>query len=479
MRKEYLARALLVLAAPLAAGALVPIAAQPLKVGELELVRIETPHPYLRGAGPEALELVVRYPGATYIRIHFENFDLAPGDFVQIFDPAGRRVHVYRERGPFGTGEFWAFSVPGDTAVVRLEAHTGGGYGFFIDRYGRGIVPIFDPTPGPNPQPESVCGLQDWQDVKCYETSYPIEFERARGAVKALIGCCSACTGFKVSDSGQYMTNNHCVSSQSGVQSTELLMESQRPLCNSGSESDIGSVTGRDLLRTDFTLDYTLFTTLGDSSPIPCLQIDPRLPPAGERIYIAGHPSAGPKKLSIESTHPENPTGLCEVDASPYPGRDPTSDVGYYCDTTNGSSGSPVLSGDTHKVVAIHHFGGCLNSGARMDRIFQQISDVLDACTAGEPPVCGNGVREPGEECDGADLGGRTCQTQGFDGGTLACNPDCTLDTSGCCTGKGKKCSGGGGGSGTSEQCKNGADDDGDGLVDCADPDCATKAFCR
>ena len=28
------------------------------------------------------------------------------------------------------------------------------------------------------------------------------------------------------------------------------------------------------------------------------------------------------------------------------------------------------------------------------------------------------------------------------------------------------------------EQCKNNVDDNDDGLVDCADPDCASKSFC-
>jgi hypothetical protein len=50
--------------------------------------------------------------------------------------------------------------------------------------------------------------------------------------------------------------------------------------------------------------------------------------------------------------------------------------------------------------------------------------------------VCGNDVIEGDEVCDGSDLGGETCQSQGFDGGTLACNGDCQgFDTSGCTTG--------------------------------------------
>jgi hypothetical protein len=51
----------------------------------------------------------------------------------------------------------------------------------------------------------------------------------------------------------------------------------------------------------------------------------------------------------------------------------------------------------------------------------------------GQGPVCNNDVIESGEICDGTDLGGETCQTQGFDSGILGCLTDCSgYDTSGC-----------------------------------------------
>lgn len=36
------------------------------------------------------------------------------------------------------------------------------------------------------------------------------------------------------------------------------------------------------------------------------------------------------------------------------------------------------------------------------------------------------------EECDGSDFGGATCISEGFDGGNLSCNFDCTLNVSQC-----------------------------------------------
>ena len=46
---------------------------------------------------------------------------------------------------------------------------------------------------------------------------------------------------------------------------------------------------------------------------------------------------------------------------------------------------------------------------------------------------CGDGVKGTSESCDGSDLGGQTCISQGFSGGTLACNAvSCTFNTAGC-----------------------------------------------
>ena len=51
----------------------------------------------------------------------------------------------------------------------------------------------------------------------------------------------------------------------------------------------------------------------------------------------------------------------------------------------------------------------------------------------GAPAVCGNNTREAGEICDGTDLDGQTCISQGFPGGDLACQTNCqAFDTSGC-----------------------------------------------
>jgi len=48
--------------------------------------------------------------------------------------------------------------------------------------------------------------------------------------------------------------------------------------------------------------------------------------------------------------------------------------------------------------------------------------------------ICGNGIKEGGEQCDGSDLGAGTCTMLGFSGGTLQCASSCEYDSSPCTT---------------------------------------------
>lgn len=48
------------------------------------------------------------------------------------------------------------------------------------------------------------------------------------------------------------------------------------------------------------------------------------------------------------------------------------------------------------------------------------------------PATCGNRVRDVGENCDGSDVGGATCQSLGYNGGFLGCSAQCTFDASTC-----------------------------------------------
>lgn len=60
---------------------------------------------------------------------------------------------------------------------------------------------------------------------------------------------------------------------------------------------------------------------------------------------------------------------------------------------------------------------------------------TCDAYETSGCTICGDGVKDPDEACDGAELAGATCADAGFlpgFTGTVSCNADCTLDDSLC-----------------------------------------------
>lgn len=58
-----------------------------------------------------------------------------------------------------------------------------------------------------------------------------------------------------------------------------------------------------------------------------------------------------------------------------------------------------------------------------------------DSSSGGGPAMCGNGVQEGAELCDGEDFGEVTCETKGFTAGVLVCGESCmTYGTDGCYT---------------------------------------------
>lgn len=81
---------------------------------------------------------------------------------------------------------------------------------------------------------------------------------------------------------------------------------------------------------------------------------------------------------------------------------------------------SVVIPGDVVRVRLVTD-ASLGKGGYRIDRVEQMGS-----------ASCGNGSIEPGESCDGPDLGGATCTSLGWASGTLACRPGCTVDSSAC-----------------------------------------------
>lgn len=77
--------------------------------------------------------------------------------------------------------------------------------------------------------------------------------------------------------------------------------------------------------------------------------------------------------------------------------------------------------------------GGTTNPDAQTADAGSEVPDATAPVDSGVvPPGCGDGVLATNEACEGFELRGETCATQGFSSGQLRCTNACTLDTSAC-----------------------------------------------
>jgi hypothetical protein len=184
------------------------------------------------------------------------------------------------------------------------------------------------------------------------------------------------CTGWRVGRDNRMLTNNHCFTTAAQAAKTEVWFNYQCAKCGGADPVQPTKVFGATVLATDHTYDYTLFT-VGDFASVRkfgFLALDTARPVKGQELYIPQHPAGQPTKIAGALGEK---AGTCEVADNAYEGYAAASDVAYYCDTEGGSSGSPVLSRKTNKVVALHHFGGCPNSGVRADLIYAKLKAFL------------------------------------------------------------------------------------------------------
>ena len=87
--------------------------------------------------------------------------------------------------------------------------------------------------------------------------------------------------------------------------------------------------------------------------------------------------------------------------------------------------------------------------------------DCLDADCADRCPICGDGLIQEPETCEGLDLQGVTCATLGYaPEGRPVCNRECEVETGSCAYPQ-------------RDDCSKPGDEDHDGVADCEDSDCA------
>lgn len=316
----------------------------------------------------------IERPGSGYVKIHFTDLRILPGDVLTVSNPDGTEKYTYTRdlkssltATPDATG-FWAMSITGSMAVVSLKNPLSR---VRIDKITRGYT---EAEMSSQPSVQSICGTNDYKDAVCYQSSNPTEWGKTASVAKLLRNGSSLCTAWRVGPNNRMLTNNHCFTSRTGI---EVWFNYQCPTCGGTASAAVTKVLVDQVLKTDAGLDYTLFSVQNFAaiSSFGYLELDARVPAVGEEMYIVGHPAGKLKKLSLRDNN--NGGGYCVVRAVRVNGNVSQSDISYMCDTEGGSSGSPVLSRRTHKVIGLHHFGGCPNQGVRIDLVAAQISSLL------------------------------------------------------------------------------------------------------
>jgi lysyl endopeptidase len=367
---------------------------------------------------PHQTEL--HYPGASYVKVHFGRLRMLPGDYVTVADPKGTEVYQYAATPlgqlgaatplgqlgaatPLGqltesaTGGRWAMSVSGDTAVVTLHSHgvrselTQLGVG--VDKVARGYTDAewaakrkaaqeAKPRRGADRAPrsgrdESVCGGDEKKDAVCYKSSDPVAYTRSKAVARLLINGNELCTGWRIGPGNRMITNHHCFTTSDEAYNTEVWFDYQCATCGGFDVFRPTKVWGDRVLDTDPTLDYTLFSLedFAEVQKFGYLDLDLRRPTTGRELYIPQHPAGNPAQIAMGSD--QDRAGNCAVADPIYDGYATGTDMSYYCDTEGGSSGSPVIARGSDKVIALHHWGGCPNSGVRIDLIYQEIKSLL------------------------------------------------------------------------------------------------------
>lgn len=366
-----------------------PLTAEsPLEIGTLEDVAIWSEQLAAHGAFAtrDGWELEIHHPGATYIALHFAEFELPDGEWLRISDPTGAQSSTLSGRGKMNAGRFWSRHIKGDRVLLEFSTRRSVANGFEIDRYAAGHVDLDTSYGFAGPGPQAICGADDKKNAVCYQSSHPTTYDRARAVARLLIQGTKLCTGWLASAANHLITNEHCITDASDALNTDYEFMAEADKCPHSScvLCDDGTVfEGAAFIQDDANLDYAL-VQIDSGNPAATygfLEIDDRDAVTGESIYIPQHPGGFAKEIAVESS--ETGSGSCEVEGfTAACAGTGYLDVGYMCDTKGGSSGSPVIATNSHKVIALHHCADCLNRAVPINLIYDEIGPIVD------PPPC-------------------------------------------------------------------------------------------
>ncbi|GAA5197962.1 hypothetical protein GCM10023322_70330 [Rugosimonospora acidiphila] len=332
----------------------------------------------------EGHPVVLSYPGASYVKVHVKML-LLPGEYLTVTDRSGGQSARYGA----AVIDRWLMSVDGDTAVLTVRGKL---THVVVDKIARGFTPAERAAQRKVEQShrdaavtamhrgadgQARCATGPAADAACFKGSHPVAYGNSRAVALLLIDGMRLCTAWRVGPDNRMMTDNHCLSTTASARDTEIWFNDECLICGGDTITKPVKVTGDEVLFTDATLDFTLFSVQNFAAvrPFGYLSLDVRDPKPGEQLYVPQHANGDPTVIATGSG--PSGSGACEVVSPVANGYAKGTDVSYYCDTSGGSSGSPVISWNSDKVVALHHFGGCPDSGVRIDLIYPKIRSLI------------------------------------------------------------------------------------------------------
>ena len=170
------------------------------------------------------------------------------------------------------------------------------------------------------------------------------------------------------------VTNSHCFpAGQGAVRQASLLMDFY--------SEDAEAVARRFEVRSvpverDAELDYAIAEVLGNpSATFGRVALEPRDPEPGESLLVVHHPMGMPKHMTRGGCRAHAPVAIQGTD------------IRHRCDTLPGSSGSPILSEASGRMIGLHYGGSpnpgpnTWNSGKRLTEIAARSTILAAAIT--------------------------------------------------------------------------------------------------
>ncbi|WP_028890036.1 trypsin-like peptidase domain-containing protein [Tenacibaculum ovolyticum] len=322
---------------------------------------------------------------ASYIKLYFESFDLAPGDYIEIKGSNSDEVLIYGEQGKIIDSEntmisdFWSKVLFDDKIDLKLYSFgkSDKHHGFEISKvaYGYSEKKMMRIVMNNTDLNRSICSVDNKERIACYKGTEM--YEKAKAVCRLLIGGSSLCTGWLLGSEGNLMTNNHCIGSASDAQNTDFIFNYQYENCTGSTNATRDVVASSStLIKTSSSLDYTLVKLpVNPTNTYGYLSLSSVATSVGNRIYIPQHPGGRRKEISVKTDTDPSAGGFSRVSSSSTgSGRQVT----YFADTEGGSSGSPVLDYNSNLVIAIHNTGGCPNgSNGRSDNLISSIGSAM------------------------------------------------------------------------------------------------------